>query len=156
MKKSLPIIIAIVIIVGGGAFYGGMLFGQSKNKNNTPAGINFQNFRNLTPEQRQQMGLPNGRSDNGQTGGNFTSGEIIAKDNTSLTLKLRDGGSKIIFYSDTTQVEKFATGTPSDLVIGDSVTINGTTNQDGSITANSIQLRPEIPNNPNNATSTNQ
>jgi len=155
MKKSLPIIIAIVIIVGGGAFYGGMLFGQNKNKNNTPAGINFQNFRNLTPEQRQQMGFSGAGGGRGN-GANFTTGEIIAKDNSSITLKLRDGGSKIIFYSATTEVGKFTTSTPNDLIIGENVSVNGTTNQDGSITANSIQLRPEMPNNPNNATSTNQ
>lgn len=155
MKKFLPIIIAVIIIVGGGAFYGGMLFGQSKNKSNAPGGINFQNFRNLTPEQRQQMGFTDAGGDRGNSA-NFTTGEIIAKDNLSITLKLRDGGSKIIFYSPTTEVGKFTTGTPNDLSIGENVSVNGTANQDGSITANSIQLRPEMPNSSNNATSTNQ
>lgn len=32
------------------------------------------------------------------------SGEILKKDDTSLVLKLGDGGSKIVFYSDTTEI----------------------------------------------------
>ena len=147
MKKILPIIIVVFIIAGGGGFYGGMLYGQSKNKSVGPG--DFQNFRNLTPEQRQQMGV-NGRFNNGQNAGNFTSGEIISKDDKSITLKLPDGGSKIILFSDSTEISKFATGTSVDLVVGDNISVNGTGNQDGSITAQSIQLRPAMPNSPSN------
>ncbi len=150
MKKILPIIIALIII-GAGAFYGGMKYAQSTRQNF--AKQNFgeldQNFQNLSPEQRQELlqGNVGGTFQRGAgrgTGSNFVSGEVIAKDEQSLTLKMPEGGSKIIFYSGNTEVGKFVNGTPDDLEIGKSVTINGTTNQDGSITAQSIQLRPEI------------
>ncbi len=133
--KIILIIIGIAIVAGGGAFYGGMKYAQSKTQGK------FQNFSNLSPEERQQMGAAGIGLRGGNSGGSgFASGEIINKDEKSITVKLRDGGSKIIFYSDTTEIDKFATGTPSDLKIGKTVTINGKTNQDGSITAQSIQL----------------
>jgi hypothetical protein len=134
MKKNLLIIIAL-IVVGAGAFYGGMKYDQSKATANLSA--NFQN--------RQMVGLGtasrNGTLGN-RAGGGFVTGEIISKDDKSITVKLQDGGSKIIFYSDTTEVDKFTSSTPNDLVVGNTVIVNGKANQDGSITAQSIQLRP--------------
>jgi cytochrome c biogenesis protein ResB len=135
MKKTLLIIIIVAVVVGGGAFYGGMKYAQS----NISFGSN--NFRSLSPAQRQQMANVNGRLGN-QSGDNFATGDIISKDDKSITIKLRDGGSKIIFYSGDTEIDKFVSGATDDLEIGKSVSINGKTNQGGSITAQSIQLRP--------------
>lgn len=158
-KKIIPIII-VLVIVGGGAFYAGMKYGQSNPSTGSGQGgfsqADFQNLRNLSPEERQQrlqeLGANLDSAFRGMRGGdrmgiNSIAGEIIAKDAESITVKLPDGGSKIVFYSDTAQVNKFVSGTPDDLEIGKSVTINGKANQDGSITAESIQLRPDI-NNP--------
>jgi len=144
MKKILPIILILIltVMVGGGAFYGGMKYAQSKSSSR---------FANLSPEQRQQGFQQLGASVTGGTrGGNsgssgFTLGEIISKDDKSITIKLRDGGSKIIFYSDATEVDKFVSGTSSDLEVGKTVNVSGKTNQDGSVTAQSIQLRPATP-----------
>ncbi len=146
MKKTLLIIFAIAILVGSGAFYGGMKYGESKASGG--------NFRNLSPEERQarlqQLGGAAGAGGQrgAQANGGFATGEILSKDDKSITIKLRDGGSKIIFFSDTTEVGKFVSGTPSDLEVGKTITINGKANQDGSITAQSIQLRPVITSTP--------
>lgn len=133
-KKILPIVI-VVILVGVGAFYGGMKYDQSKAAANLSA--NFQN--------RQMAGSGTG-SRNGtfgnRSGGGFVTGEIISKDDKSITVKLQDGGSKIIFYSDSTELDKFVSGTPNDLEVDKTIIVNGKANSDGSITAQSIQLRP--------------
>ena len=50
---------------------------------------------------------------------NFIAGSVIAKDDKSLTIKLPDGGSKIIFYSVSTEIMKTATGTLEELKVGD-------------------------------------
>lgn len=137
-KKIIPIIIALVI-VGGGTFYGGMRYGQSKNP---LSNFSRQNFQNLTPEQRQQFSQQGiGRR---EAGAGFLAGEIIGKDEQSLTLKMPDSGSKIIFFSDSTNVVKSVDGSKNDLTIGEQVIISGEENSDGSYTAKMIQLRNKI------------
>ena len=140
MNRTLIIIIAVALLAGGGAFYGGMKYGQSK------ALGNLGNFRNLSSQERQQMGAgitgSFGNRTGNQTGAGFINGEIISKDNQSITVKMRDNSSKIIFYSGTTEISKFASGASGDLEVGKTVMVNGTANQDGSLTAQSIQVRP--------------
>lgn len=157
MKKLLPIFIAIILAVGGGAFYGGTKYAESKSPRGRFSQADFQNLQNLSPEERQQrlqqMGMAGMNFQGSKLGanrGNFVSGEIISKDDKSITIKLSganqqdgQGGSKIIFYSDTTEIGKFVNGVSSDLETGKNVSVNGTANSDGSITARSIQLRPQ-------------
>lgn len=148
MKKIIPVVVALVA-VGGGAFFGGMKYVQSKNK------IGFAgqgNFPNLSAEQRQQrmqqFGAGGGtgrRMANGQGGGaNFISGEILSKDDKSVTVKLLDGGSKILFLSASTTVMKTAPGSITDLQIGQTISATGSSNPDGSLTAQTLQLRPPM------------
>lgn len=134
MNKTLLSILAVAVVVGSGAFYGGMKYAENKAASDRQQRI--QQFGGSG----SGTGFRNGGSGN-RTAGGFTSGEILSKDDKSITIKMRDGGSKIIFYSDTTEVGKFVNGTPSDLEVGKNVSVNGTANSDGSITAQSIQLR---------------
>src|SRR3989338_2216675 len=151
MNKLIAIVIATAVVVGGGAFFGGMKYAESKS----PRGrVSQADLQNLSPEERQQrlqeLGANagagfRGGAGGGQRGGSgFTAGEIISKDDKSITVKLSDGGSKIVFLSDSTTVSKMTDGTKSDLEIGKQVTVNGSTNSDGSVTAQSIQLRPNL------------
>lgn len=142
MKKFISFIL-VAVVVGGAAFYGGMQYGKSSDLQTN----NFQNFRNLTPEQRQQrMQQLGGNGANGGgnrgAGPNGTMGEILSKDDKSLTVKLEAGGSKIVFYSDSTKISKQTDATKNDLNQGTNVRVNGTPNADGSITAQSIQIVP--------------
>jgi hypothetical protein len=113
------------------------------------------------PVVQDQNGGTRGQFGGGKMrGGGNVFGQIISKDANSVTVQLgsfgRPGdananqnqvGSKIVFFTDKTSVLKSVDGTTDDLAIGKTVMITGSTNPDGSVSANSIQLRtmPEIP-----------
>lgn len=139
MKKIIPIFIAALLVVGAGAFYGGMKYGQAKKPSATLGQWGAQ-----LPSGNLQNGSGAGARINGgsKNGGGLIAGEITAKDDKSITVKSQDGSSKIIFYSDSTEIGKSISGVLNDLVIGGNVTVMGKTGQDGSITAQSIQIRP--------------
>lgn len=141
MKKIIPFV-AIIIVIAGGAFYGGMKYGESKV---SPSNFSRQGLQDLSEEDRQQLFQGNiGESLRGGTareaGAGFLNGEVIDKDEQSLTLRTMDGSSKIIFFSGSTEISKTAEGLVSDIEIGKQITISGEQNSDGSYTAKTIQL----------------
>ncbi len=76
------------------------------------------------------------------TGGGFATGQIVTSDANSITIKLATGSTQIILIGTSTQVLKSTLGQTSDLSSGTDVTITGSANSDGSLTAQSIQIRP--------------
>src|SRR3989338_10163586 len=113
MNKLITIVIATAVVVGGGAFFGGMKYAESKSLRGRVSQADFQNLQNLSPEERQQRlqelganagaGFRGGAGGGQRGGGGFTAGEIIARDDKSVAVKLQDGGSKIVFLSDSTE-----------------------------------------------------
>jgi hypothetical protein len=75
-------------------------------------------------------------------GGGLTVGQISTIDSSSITLQLANGNSQVVFYSSSTQISEPTIVSPSALSVGTTVMIGGTTNSDGSLTAQSIQVRP--------------
>ena len=142
--KNKKIIIGVVVclVVALLSFRGGRMY-ASKNITNANAS-------------RQGQFTQGGFNQNGGTrgsmmrgGGGFVSGEVLSIDSKSMTVKLpsggpasTQGGSKIVFFSPTTKVEKTVDGTTADVVVGKQVMITGTANTDGSVNATSVQLRP--------------
>jgi hypothetical protein len=129
-KNKIIVAVAVLIIVAGGCFYGGMLY--QKNTNQSSFSFNREQLANRPANSNGLIKQGNGLS----------IGEIISKDDTGITIKLVDGGSKIIFLSNSTEIDKTTNGSLEDLEIGTNVTIQGSANSDGSITAQSIQIRP--------------
>lgn len=136
--KNKKIIGAIVIclVVAGISFYGGMKYSSLKSSASQLAN------RASFSQNGGTRGIAGARG--GINSGGLISGQILSIDSTTMTVKLNNGGSKIVFYSPVTKVEKTVSGLVTDVVIGNQVMITGTTNSDGSINATSIQLRPVL------------
>ncbi|MFA5021243.1 MAG: hypothetical protein WC517_04265 [Patescibacteria group bacterium] len=132
--NQMPIIIAAIIaiiIVGAGSFYGGTIYAGSKRS----AGAFGQgNLAGRAPG--AGIGSP------GAQGAGFVNGDVISLDDKSVTVKDKNGSSKIVFFSDSTEIGKFVAGSLSDLTVGETLMVTGKTNSDGSVTAQSIQIRP--------------
>lgn len=75
-------------------------------------------------------------------GGGMVAGELLKKDDGSLSIKLRDGSSKLVLTTPSTETLKMTTGTLEGLNIGENVIVSGTQNSDGSVTAQTVQIRP--------------
>lgn len=93
----------------------------------------------------QMMGLRGSQNNNGaRQGFRPVAGEILSGDSTSVTVKLADGSTKIIILTDKTTINKAATGTKEDLKAGNTVAVFGNENADGTVTAQSVQLNPQL------------
>jgi len=141
MQKNKKIIIGVVVclVVALLSFRGGMMY---SNKGTIPNNAIGQGSFNQGGFNQNGVGGRTGQGMRGGAGSGAVSGEILSKDATSMTIKLRDGGSKIVLLSPTMKIEKTVDGTIADVVIGKSVMVTGGTNPDGSVNASSIQLRP--------------
>jgi hypothetical protein len=145
MKKILPFLI-VAILAGGISFYGGSVFAKKQS----PA---FPNGARANGQFQMNGRMLGGQAAAGQgkNGAGFLNGEVVSKDGTSITLKLQNTpgqangqtGSKIVFYSASTTVSKMASGSIDDLAPGTNVMVIGQTGTDGSVTAQSIQIRPD-------------
>jgi len=136
-KQTITYIIIAIVIAGGGGFYGGMQYDTNRNKNQLPS--------NFAESRRNQNGNSTGLIGGRQLGDGLINGEILSKDASSITVKLRDGGAKIILLSANTSISKSVDGSLDDLVVGENIMVTGSANADGSLTAESISLRPTLP-----------
>ncbi len=137
ITKHVISVILLVAIAG----YGGYYLGSAKTG---AGGAGFQ--RGQMPGGQGAGGQRQGQGQNGQRGamrgGNFLSGEVLKMDDKSVTIKLNDGGSKTAYFTASTSVDKSAVGAVSDLKTGDRVMVSGKANTDGSVNADTIQIRP--------------
>lgn len=157
MKKQYLITLITVIVIGAGAFFGGMMFQKSQDSIKGLTGTALtKKLESLgsTAGTRTFDGNINGANFPGgfpggdtnasgrRAGGGFVNGQIISMDNQSITIKQQDNSTKTVYYSSTTKIDKTVTGASSDLTVGTDVTTSGTSNTDGSVTATTIQIRP--------------
>lgn len=142
MKKENVITILLCIVMAGAGFFGGMKYQELQRG---PSARQF--------GAGQMMGLRGSQNNNGgplrlseasRQGFRPVAGEILSSDATSVTVKLADGSSKIIILTDKTTINKAATGTKDDLKAGITVAVFGSENADGTVTAQSIQLNPQL------------
>ena len=149
-KKYIVGVVVLVIVVGAGSFYGGMRYDQSQRTNQfaargaAGAGQGAGAMGRTGGQGSQRVGGGQGGAMNGGAG-DFAGGQISAKDDTSITIKTRNGGSQIVFFAPSTTIDKSVSGASADLSVGQQVTANGKSNADGSLAATTIQIRPDTP-----------
>lgn len=145
MNKKNIILIAGFVVLAIVSFYAGTAYSVSK-KSNLPAGSNQFGQSGQNGQFGQNKGM--------RTNGGNVFGQIIAKDATSITIQLNAPtgpntndttttatGSKIVLYTTSTTVSKTTTGTIADLVVGTNISVQGTANPDGSVSAQSVSIR---------------
>lgn len=129
------IVIAIVLSISG--FFLGVKYQQGKTSQTT---VN---------ESINKNGNLRGRGTNGPSINGLrtkgldirpVAGEIISRDEKSITVKLADGSSKLILISNATTISKATDGTVEDLKVGETIRVFGSSNNDGIVTAQNVQL----------------
>jgi hypothetical protein len=124
--------VLIAIIVAGGAFYAGIQYKSSQT--------------GVQVEQGGRQGMGMGQRTSNRSGGlgGAVIGDVVSMDTNSITVKMKDGSSKIVNISASTTYSKTDTASESDVKTGAKIAAFGTTNSDGSVTAQNIQLNPQI------------
>lgn len=120
MKNTLLISVLGAVVVGGAVgFFGGMQYQKSQVPAAAPGQFNRRN---------------------NQSGAGAVRGQILSVADATMTVKLADGSSKIVLLSTTTAINEATTAAKSALQTGKQVMVIGSTNSDGSVTAQNISL----------------
>ncbi len=129
------IIIAIlVVVVAAASFYGGTMYAGSRRS--TAFGLGGTGGAN-GGQLRQRFG------GNGANSNNLAvRGKVTSVGNGSMTVQMNDGSSKIVILSNSTNISQSQSAKTSDIKSGDEVMAFGTSNSDGSVTAQDVQLNP--------------
>jgi len=131
-KIALPVVIALFL--GAGGFLLGMSYQKSQVK-----GV-------MRPD--GQLGSMRGSGGAGgilrktfdPALGSSVAGEIIEKNEKTITIKLQDGSSEIVLLPDGTEFRKTTAGSQDDLQQGKQVFVIGKENTDGIVTAQTVQI----------------
>jgi hypothetical protein len=126
-SKQWVILVVVAIIFAGGGFFGGVKYQEAKK----PA----------TVARTGTAGGFAGRRTGAGGGASFVSGQVLSADSSTITVKNMAGGSEIVILAPSTQYRQAVDGSASDVTVGSMVTVTGSTNSDGSLTAQSVQIR---------------
>ncbi|MBC8448782.1 MAG: hypothetical protein H8D78_13625 [Chloroflexi bacterium] len=144
--------VVVVLILVAGSFYGGTLYGKQQAEASVPEA-----FRDRLAQfaQGDQAGadaqqLQPGQGGVGRFGGQGAQGaqggglvgliEEISGDTLIIT-DFSDQQTRVQ-VTETTLIEKYASVTAAELEPGEQVVVSGSENEDGTITARSIQVAP--------------
>ena len=130
-------IVVLVILVAGGGFFAGTAVGQSRARQDL-----FQGRFGGQAGQGGQFQRPARTPQPGQGGGarlgNGIMGTIKSVEGDTLEVTTAEGDTQV-HATDTTLVEKYTAVGVGDLEVGERVIVSGSQNDDGSVTARSIQ-----------------
>lgn len=148
IKLNLAYVIGISVLVLILGFLGGMQYQKSQLvKNNQGMFIgNTQNMRNFSGNntgvrtQRTSSMTGNFNSTMPKNNNGLIIGEISSVDDNTITIKTKDGSSKIIIYSTNTNINKSTQGEKEDLKTGVNINVFGKSESNGTVSANNIQI----------------
>ena len=129
-SKQWIILVVVAVVFAGGGFFGGIKYQQTK----TPAGGARLAFT-------RGAGGPGGFGGRGGNAGSFVNGQVLSVDSNTITVKNMTGGSQVVVLAPSTQYRKAVDGSASDVTTGSMITVTGTSNSDGSLTAQNVQIR---------------
>lgn len=136
--------VVVAVLLMGASFWGGTVY--AKHTAGNFAGRGQFSGTAANGQFGGRTGGMNGTGGISMRGGQgFTAGDVIAKDDSSITIKMQDGSTKIVLVNSNTEVLTSDKGTLSDVTVGEQVSVSGQGNSDGSVTAKSIQIRPAAP-----------
>ena len=129
-KKQIITTVALILIVGAGMFWAGRKYEAKKEMQFAQT-----NKQTVGASSQQGSGQAAARSD-------MAVGEVTAKDESSMMVKLADGSLKKVMFSGATTVRKTDSIGVSDVAVGQQVTVSGKTNDDGTLAAAAVAIRP--------------
>ena len=138
MKNIKPIVPIILVLIGlGVGFFGGYEYRNYRLKQaggivSTGNGT----YRFMGRNGQNGAGMMMGR--------NAAFGSILSIDSNGITIKLQNGSSKIILFDSNTTYSNTVSAAQTDLKTGENVAVFGSTNSDGSVTATSVQINPQL------------
>lgn len=132
--------VVIAALVAG--FFGGIYY-QKKQSVVYPGMARTGRNNTLNQDRGMGMGMNNKQGQDMRVGG-MISGEISAKDEGGVTVRMTDGSSKLVLVNDMTKYTISSVSDFTKVVVGEKVAVFGESNSDGSITATSIELNPAM------------
>ena len=144
MNRTVMIVLGVLVVglVAAGSFYGGMVYGKNQAETTLPVAGEGGVFPGGRGQFGQRPGAQGGaeegqllRDQSGMLFGEIQSigaGEMIVID--------ASGEQITIYVADTTLIQKQADVTLADLEEGETVIISGNRDDDGNITARSLQV----------------
>jgi hypothetical protein len=137
-KKQIVSLVVVAIVFAAGGFFGGMKYQQHKATSSLAARAG-----QFAGRAAGQGGAAGGAGRGFSRGaGTFLTGQVLSVSNNSVTIKSMSGGSQVAILAPSTQYNKSVNGAASDVTTGENVVVTGSQNSDGSITAQSVQIRP--------------
>ena len=133
--RTTVVLACLVLLVGG--FAGGLEVQKhwgSTGTATTGAGLGATGF----PQSGAGPGFGNGQAASGGTAANTTSGTVKLVDGDTVYITTSDGRTITVKTSGSTTVQTTQGGSISDLATGSTVTVQGQTGSDGSISASTI------------------
>jgi hypothetical protein len=130
LQKKLTVV-ALCILLSGVSFYAGMQYKMLQNQN----GGRMRSFSDRASGQLRGGGFGQNRP---------VIGEVVTIDDVSMTVKLDDGSTKIINISPSTRYTRQSEISATDIKSGAKIGVFGLANSDGSVSAQNIQIDPQI------------